>query len=82
VSSKQLSLEGLEASLAAKSKELQEVLGQLQAAAAQEFQDSKKLLLEEGGCGDAACLLSLCCHSQGVPQSVQLHFFGQCMQPG
>lgn len=49
VSSKQVSLEGIEASLAAKSKELQEVLAQLQAAAAQEFQDAKKLLLEEGG---------------------------------
>lgn len=49
VSSKQVSLEGVEASLAAKSKELQEVLAQLQAAAAQEFQDAKKLLLEEGG---------------------------------
>lgn len=48
VSSKQVSLEGIEASLAAKSKELQEVLAQLQAAAAQEFQDAKKLLLEEG----------------------------------
>lgn len=56
VSSKQVSLEGVEASLAAKSKELQEVLGQLQAAAAQEFQDSKKLLLEEGGCGGVAVL--------------------------
>lgn len=44
-----MSLEGVEASLAAKSKELQEVLSQLQAAAAQEFQDAKKLLLEEGG---------------------------------
>lgn len=49
VSSKQVSLAGVEASLAAKSKELQEVLAQLQAAAAQEFQDARKLLLNEGG---------------------------------
>lgn len=48
VSSKQVTLEGLEASLAAKGKELQDVLAQLQAAAALEFQDAKKLLLEEG----------------------------------
>jgi hypothetical protein len=38
----------VEGSLAAKRKELAEVLGQLQAAAVQEFQDAKKLLLEEG----------------------------------
>lgn len=44
----QVSLEGVEASLSAKTRELQEVLGQLQAAAAQEFQDAKKLLLDEG----------------------------------
>jgi Tfp pilus assembly protein FimV len=56
VSSKQVSLEGVEASLAAKSKELQEVLAQLQAAAAQEFQDAKKLLLEEGGKSDSSGL--------------------------
>lgn len=50
LSSKQLQLEGVEASLAAKSRELADVLAQLQAAAAQEFQDAKKLLLEEGLC--------------------------------
>lgn len=44
----QSQLEGVEASLAAKRKELADVLAQLQAAAVQEFQNAKKLLLEEG----------------------------------
>jgi hypothetical protein len=46
----QAQLDAVEGSLAAKRKELAEVLGQLQAAAVQEFQDAKKLLLEEGEC--------------------------------
>jgi hypothetical protein len=48
LASAQAQLDGVEGSLAAKRKELGEVLGQLQAAAVQEFQDAKKLLLEEG----------------------------------
>jgi hypothetical protein len=48
LASAQAQLDGVEGSLAAKRKELAEVLGQLQAAAVQEFQDAKKLLLEEG----------------------------------
>lgn len=59
VAAAQSQLEALEGSLAAKRKELGEVLGQLQAAAVQEFQDAKKLLLEEGeacwGCAVLFC---------------------------
>lgn len=55
LAAKRVQLEVVEASLSAKSKELQDVLAQLQAAAAQEFQDAKKLLLDEGGCKAHAC---------------------------
>jgi hypothetical protein len=57
----QAQLEGVEGSLAAKRKELAEVLGQLQAAAVQEFQDAKKLLLEEGERGHSYCLYAINC---------------------